>query len=188
MSHAEKKKLTAQVEQEAKVDSDAEGGAHVNECDREGGTGPLRKRSGQSPDSKDGAHADDHDRGGIGDQMLTKGDSNLSSDLSRSLSSTESFVQHVSQESHTGRVNVDQDERDVGAGSPHEWSGPGSCTSDETEDTMLLARPVTRSGQRVTDVRKNGTDGVTQVTIECVRRADGSVEHFSGHERKLQVD
>ena len=84
------KKLTAQVEQEAKVDEDAEGSAHVNECDRAASTGALRKRSGQSPDSKDGAHADDYDSGGIGDQMLdTNGDWNLSpSDLSRSLSST----------------------------------------------------------------------------------------------------
>ena len=120
------KTLTAQVEQEAKVGEDAEGGAHVNECD---------------------SAADDYDSGGIGDQMLdTNGDSNLSpADFSRSLSSTGgSFVHHVS---YTGGVNVDQDERDVGAGSPHKGSGPGSCTSDETEDTMLLALPlVTRSG------------------------------------------
>merc|ERR1711988_528102 len=55
--------------------------------------------------------------------------------------------------------------------------------SDETEDCMPLTHSVaTRLGKTLTDVRKNGDlwwlrpDGKTQVTIEYLQKADGSVE------------
>merc|ERR1719189_3357167 len=50
-------------------------------------------------------------------------------------------------------------------------------------DCMPLTRSMaTRLGKKLTDVRKSGLlwwlrpDGQTQVTIQCLRRADGSVE------------
>merc|ERR1712190_432057 len=55
--------------------------------------------------------------------------------------------------------------------------------SDETEDCMPLTHSMaTRLGKKLTDVRKSGLlwwlrpDGKTQVTIEYLQRADGSVE------------
>merc|ERR1712224_1059633 len=55
--------------------------------------------------------------------------------------------------------------------------------SDETEDCMPLTHSMaTRLGKKLTDVRKNGElwwlrpDGKTQVTIEYLQKADGSVE------------
>merc|ERR1712224_885345 len=55
--------------------------------------------------------------------------------------------------------------------------------SDETEDCMPLTHSMaTRLGKKLTDVRKNGQlwwlrpDGKTQVTIEYLQKADGSVE------------
>merc|ERR1712186_173929 len=54
---------------------------------------------------------------------------------------------------------------------------------DETEDCMPLTHSMaTRLGKKLTDVRKSGLlwwlrpDGKTQVTIEYLQRADGSVE------------
>ena len=62
------------------------------------------------------------------------------------------------------------------------------CTSDETEDAMPLTHSVpTRLGKKLTDVRKNGDlwwlrpDGKTQVTIEYVQRAEGSLEPRKVH-------
>merc|ERR1712025_626651 len=55
--------------------------------------------------------------------------------------------------------------------------------SDETEDCMPLTHSMaTRLGKKLTDVRKSGKlwwlrpDGKTQVTIEYLQKADGSVE------------
>merc|ERR1712194_869785 len=55
--------------------------------------------------------------------------------------------------------------------------------TDETEDCMPLTHSIaTRLGKKLTDVRKSGDlwwlrpDGKTQVTIEYLQRADGSVE------------
>merc|ERR1712232_1250291 len=55
--------------------------------------------------------------------------------------------------------------------------------SDETEDAMPLTHAIaTRLGKTLTDVRKSGQlwwlrpDGKTQVTIEYLQHADGSVE------------
>merc|ERR1711959_709039 len=55
--------------------------------------------------------------------------------------------------------------------------------TDETEDCMPLTHSVaTKLGKKLTDVRKSGDlwwlrpDGKTQVTIEYLQRADGSVE------------
>merc|ERR1719277_1763052 len=55
--------------------------------------------------------------------------------------------------------------------------------SDETEDCMPLTHSMaTRLGKKLTDVRKSGLlwwlrpDGKTQVTIEYLQHADGSVE------------
>jgi len=55
--------------------------------------------------------------------------------------------------------------------------------SDETEDCMPLTHSMaTRLGKKLTDVRKSGLlwwlrpDGKTQVTIEYLQKADGSVE------------
>merc|ERR1712051_1158980 len=79
-----------------------------------------------------------------------------------------------------GGVHVGKDDLDVGAGDQGIMFG---YTSDETEDCMPLTHPMaTRLGKKLTDVRKNGLlwwlrpDGKTQVTIEYVQRADGSVE------------
>merc|ERR1712176_1106254 len=69
---------------------------------------------------------------------------------------------------------------DVGAGDQGIMFG---YASDETADCMPLTHSMaTRLGKKLTDVRKNGElwwlrpDGKTQVTIEYLQRADGSVE------------
>merc|ERR1712130_551620 len=79
-----------------------------------------------------------------------------------------------------GGVHVGKDDLDVGAGDQGIMFG---YASDETEDCMPLTHAVaTRLGKKLTDVRKNGLlwwlrpDGKTQVTIQYLQRADGSVE------------
>merc|ERR1719398_35746 len=79
-----------------------------------------------------------------------------------------------------GGVHVGKDEMDVGAGDQGIMFG---YASDETEDCMpLTILMATRLGKTLTDVRKSGEcwwlrpDGKTQVTIEYVQKADGSVE------------
>merc|ERR1711972_1026868 len=79
-----------------------------------------------------------------------------------------------------GGVHVGKDEMDVGAGDQGIMFG---YASDETADCMPLTHSMaTRLGKTLTDVRKSGLlwglrpDGKTQVTIEYVQRADGSVE------------
>merc|ERR1719441_46872 len=79
-----------------------------------------------------------------------------------------------------GGVHVGKDEMDVGAGDQGIMFG---YASDETEDCMPLTHSMaTRLGKKLTDVRKNGKlwwlrpDGKTQVTIEYLQKADGSVE------------
>jgi S-adenosylmethionine synthetase len=84
-----------------------------------------------------------------------------------------------------GGVHVGKDEMDVGAGDQGIMFG---YASDETEDCMPLTHSVaTRLGKVLTDVRKNGKlwwlrpDGKTQVTIEYLQKADGSVEPQKMH-------
>merc|ERR1712184_199158 len=79
-----------------------------------------------------------------------------------------------------GGVHVGKDELDVGAGDQGIMFG---YASDETEDCMPLTHSMaTRLGKKLTDVRKSGKlwwlrpDGKTQVTIEYLQKADGSVE------------
>merc|ERR1712137_539424 len=79
-----------------------------------------------------------------------------------------------------GGVHVGKDEMDVGAGDQGIMFG---YASDETVDCMPLTHSIaTRLGKTLTDVRKSGDlwwlrpDGKTQVTIEYVQHADGSVE------------
>merc|ERR1711983_574860 len=79
-----------------------------------------------------------------------------------------------------GGVHVGKDDLDVGAGDQGIMFG---YASDETEDCMPLTHSIaTRLGKKLTDVRKSGhlwwlrPDGKTQVTIEYLQRADGSVE------------
>jgi len=79
-----------------------------------------------------------------------------------------------------GGVHVGKEDLDVGAGDQGIMFG---YASDETEDCMPLTHLVaTRLGKKLTDVRKSGhlwwlrPDGKTQVTIEYVSKADGSVE------------
>jgi len=79
-----------------------------------------------------------------------------------------------------GGVHVGKEDLDCGAGDQGIMFG---YASDETEDCMPLTILVaTRLGKKLTDVRKNGhlwwlrPDGKTQVTIEYVQKADGSVE------------
>jgi len=79
-----------------------------------------------------------------------------------------------------GGVHVGKDDMDVGAGDQGIMFG---YASDETEDCMPLTHSMaTRLGKKLTDVRKSGhlwwlrPDGKTQVTIEYLQRADGSVE------------
>merc|ERR1711861_101065 len=84
-----------------------------------------------------------------------------------------------------GGVHVGKDEMDVGAGDQGIMFG---YASDETEVcmplTILLA---THLGKKLTDVRKSGLlwwlrpDGKTQVTIEYLQKADGSVEPLRIH-------
>jgi len=79
-----------------------------------------------------------------------------------------------------GGVHVGKDDMDVGAGDQGIMFG---YASDETEDCMPLTHSMaTRLGKVLTDVRKSGElwwlrpDGKTQVTIEYLQKADGSVE------------
>merc|ERR1711937_566999 len=79
-----------------------------------------------------------------------------------------------------GGVHVGKEDLDVGAGDQGIMFG---YASDETEDCMPLTPSMaTRLGKKLTDVRKDGKlwwlrpDGKTQVTIEYLQRADGSVE------------
>merc|ERR1739838_105490 len=84
-----------------------------------------------------------------------------------------------------GGVHVGKDEMDVGAGDQGIMFG---YASDETEDCMPLTHSVaTKLGKTLTDVRKSGKlwwlrpDGKTQVTIEYLQKADGSVEPLKIH-------
>merc|ERR1719169_336954 len=79
-----------------------------------------------------------------------------------------------------GGVHVGKEDLDVGAGDQGIMFG---YASDETEDCMpLTILMATRLGKKLTDVRKSGhlwwlrPDGKTQVTIEYLQKADGSVE------------
>merc|ERR1719450_411992 len=79
-----------------------------------------------------------------------------------------------------GGVHVGKEDLDVGAGDQGIMFG---YASDETEDCMPLTHSMaTRLGKKLTDVRKSGElwwlrpDGKTQVTIQYLQRADGSVE------------
>merc|ERR1711877_92539 len=79
-----------------------------------------------------------------------------------------------------GGVHVGKDDMDVGAGDQGIMFG---YASDETEDCMPLTHSMaTRLGKKLTDVRKSGKlwwlrpDGKTQVTIQYLQKADGSVE------------
>merc|ERR1712166_1279351 len=84
-----------------------------------------------------------------------------------------------------GGVHVGKDEMDVGAGDQGIMFG---YASDETDNQMPLTHSMaTRLGKKLTDVRKNGKlwwlrpDGKTQVTIEYLEKADGSVEPKKMH-------
>merc|ERR1711971_320101 len=84
-----------------------------------------------------------------------------------------------------GGVHVGKDDLDVGAGDQGIMFG---YASDETEDCMPLTHSMaTRLGKKLTDVRKNGKlwwlrpDGKTQVIIEYLQKADGSVEPLKIH-------
>merc|ERR1739838_1212105 len=79
-----------------------------------------------------------------------------------------------------GGVHVGKDEMDVGAGDQGIMFG---YATDETKDCMPLTHLMaTRLGKVLTDVRKSGKlwwlrpDGKTQVPIEYLQKADGSVE------------
>jgi len=79
-----------------------------------------------------------------------------------------------------GGVHVGKSDLDVGAGDQGIMFG---YASDETADCMPLTHLIaTRLGKQLTDVRKDGSlwwlrpDGKTQITIEYVQKADGSVE------------
>jgi len=79
-----------------------------------------------------------------------------------------------------GGVHVGKDDMDVGAGDQGIMFG---YATDETEDCMPLTHSIaTLLGKTLTDVRKSGElwwlrpDGKTQVTIEYLEKADGSVE------------
>merc|ERR1712139_623811 len=84
-----------------------------------------------------------------------------------------------------GGVHVGKDDLDVGAGDQGIMFG---YASDETEDCRPLTHSMaTRLGKKLTDVRKSGQlwwlrpDGKTQVTIEYLQKADGSVEPLKIH-------
>merc|ERR1711865_141550 len=79
-----------------------------------------------------------------------------------------------------GGVHVGKEDMDVGAGDQGIMFG---YASDETENCIPLTHSMaTRLGKKLTDVRKSGElwwlrpDGKTQVTIEYLQKADGSVE------------
>jgi len=84
-----------------------------------------------------------------------------------------------------GGVHVGKEDLDVGAGDQGIMFG---YATDETEDCMPLTHSVaTKLGKKLTDVRKSGKlwwlrpDGKTQVTIEYLQKADGSVEPQKFH-------
>merc|ERR1712134_162365 len=84
-----------------------------------------------------------------------------------------------------GGVHVGKDDLDVGAGDQGIMFG---YASDETEDCMPLTHSMaTRLGKTLTDVRKSGLlwrlrpDGKTQVTIQYLQKADGSVQPLKIH-------
>jgi len=84
-----------------------------------------------------------------------------------------------------GGVHVGKEDLDVGAGDQGIMFG---YATDETEDGMPLTHSVaTKLGKKLTDVRKSGKlwwlrpDGKTQVTIEYLQKADGSVEPQKFH-------
>jgi S-adenosylmethionine synthetase len=84
-----------------------------------------------------------------------------------------------------GGVHVGKEDLDIGAGDQGIMFG---YATDETEDCMPLTHSVaTKLGKKLTDVRKNGDlwwlrpDGKTQVTIEYLQKADGSVEPQKFH-------
>merc|ERR1712147_375774 len=84
-----------------------------------------------------------------------------------------------------GGVHVGKDDLDVGAGDQGIMFG---YASDETEDCMPLTHSMaTRLGKKLTDVRKSGKlwwlrpDGKTQVTIQYLQKADGSVQPLKIH-------
>merc|ERR1712225_207849 len=84
-----------------------------------------------------------------------------------------------------GGVHVGKDDLDVGAGDQGIMFG---YATDETEVCMPLTHLLaTRLGKKLTDVRKSGDlwwlrpDGKTQVTIEYLQKADGSVEPQKVH-------
>jgi len=84
-----------------------------------------------------------------------------------------------------GGVHVGKEDLDIGAGDQGIMFG---YASDETEDCMPLTHSVaTKLGKKLTDVRKSGEcwwlrpDGKTQVTIEYLQKADGSVEPQKFH-------
>jgi len=84
-----------------------------------------------------------------------------------------------------GGVHVGKDDLDVGAGDQGIMFG---YASDETADCMPLTHSMaTRLGKKLTDVRKNGDlwwlrpDGKTQVTIQYLQKADGSVQPLKIH-------
>jgi len=84
-----------------------------------------------------------------------------------------------------GGVHVGKEDLDVGAGDQGIMFG---YATDETEDCMPLTHSVaTKLGKKLTDVRKSGElwwlrpDGKTQVTIEYLQKADGSVEPKKMH-------
>jgi len=84
-----------------------------------------------------------------------------------------------------GGVHVGKDDMDCGAGDQGIMFG---YATDETENCMPLTHAVaTKLGKTLTDVRKSGElwwlrpDGKTQVTIEYVQKADGSVEPKKFH-------
>eukprot|EP00414_Alexandrium_minutum_P001351 CAMPEP_0113843254 /NCGR_PEP_ID=MMETSP0328-20130328/13152_1 /TAXON_ID=39455 /ORGANISM="Alexandrium minutum" /LENGTH=465 /DNA_ID=CAMNT_0000812197 /DNA_START=91 /DNA_END=1488 /DNA_ORIENTATION=+ /assembly_acc=CAM_ASM_000350 len=84
-----------------------------------------------------------------------------------------------------GGVHVGKEDLDLGAGDQGIMFG---YATDETEDCMPLTHSVaTKLGKKLTDVRKDGSlwwlrpDGKTQVTIEYLQKADGSVEPQKFH-------
>lgn len=84
-----------------------------------------------------------------------------------------------------GGVHVGKEDLDIGAGDQGIMFG---YATDETEDNMPLTHSVaTKLGKKLTDVRKDGSlwwlrpDGKTQVTIEYLQKADGSVEPQKMH-------
>jgi len=84
-----------------------------------------------------------------------------------------------------GGVHVGKEDLDIGAGDQGIMFG---YATDETADCMPLTHSVaTKLGKKLTDVRKDGTlwwlrpDGKTQVTIEYLQKADGSVEPLKMH-------